>query len=774
VQPSRTFCPLPWSALAVQPYGVSLCCASFGDLRQGQETLLETFRGERMRAIREQILNGEWPAECKGCQTAERNGWISRRQDWSQWPIYRDVLEQAGSLDSAPAQLVFLELAGDNRCNLKCRMCRPQYSTKWQEDVPLLRQKAGLLGEWFYEARPSADNLALDPSSDEFRSLRMLMLKGGEPMVNQRYLEFLRGLATAGRAENVTLHMTTNGTVLPPAFLEIAKHFKATQVGMSVDGVDPLFQYIRSGPFTTAHIKRNMEALRNAGIHVRVTTAFQAYNMLGYDRLIEEFRSFTQAFFSNYVATWGLGAGIVPDPLRHQAIERLQRIPRAGLSDWSCRQLDRLEQRLAGARYDPKEWEQFKRYTLELDRIRGESILDAAPEIAAYFNYDPDKPPAPPDRSSNTPMYRECTPLPTHVLGQFDAGRDFRNKAFRSVCYAPFVSLYLDAHGRVRACCHNVTYTLGNVRESRLDAIWKGRQAEALRQALIKYDFQLGCNFCRWQINDRNFRAPSILSFDTHSVVSQNPDWPLQMEFSISNRCNLRCIMCRGDRSSSIRSLREKLPQLKQPYSDQFFIDLRKYLPHLRLARFLGGEPFFTPECFKIWEMMIDDGLSVPCEAITNGTLYNDEVERVLQRLPVSLCISLDGITKGTYESIRVGARFETVMANFQKFLAYTRGQKRRLTIAHCLMVENWQEFGDLLLFAEAHECRVFINTVIQPACNSLYHLPRERLNEILGALQRQGTDLIPRLRENRAVWLNEVSRLQNWMADQRQHMPDL
>ena len=81
VQRSKTFCPLPWSALAVQPYGVSLCCASPMDLRQGKETLLEIFHGERMRRIREQLLNGEWPAECKGCQTAEGNGWISRRQE---------------------------------------------------------------------------------------------------------------------------------------------------------------------------------------------------------------------------------------------------------------------------------------------------------------------------------------------------------------------------------------------------------------------------------------------------------------------------------------------------------------------------------------------------------------------------------------------------------------------------------------------------------------------------------------------------------------------
>lgn len=385
---SGTFCPLPWSTLAVQPYGVSLCCASKADLRQGQEALFDTFNGARVRAIRQQLLDGEWPVECKDCETKEAGGFVSNRQQWSTGPIYRGVMERAAEIDAEAGKIVFLELAGDNLCNLKCRMCRPQYSSRWQEDVPALRRSAGLLGEWFYEVRPPAEGLGLDPSSPALRSLRMLMLKGGEPMLNKGHLEFLRGLAAGGRARNMTLRMTTNGTIVPAGFLEVMREFEKVELGVSIDGVDPLFQYIRSGRFTAADVKRNLDTLRNASMFISVTTAFQIYNMLSYDRLIEEFRPWTRFFSTQFVTSWGLGAGAAPEPLREEAIATLERIPRAGLADFTCERLDLLVKYLRAGRYDPKEWRQFKRLTLELDRIRRESIFDVAPGIGAYLRQE--------------------------------------------------------------------------------------------------------------------------------------------------------------------------------------------------------------------------------------------------------------------------------------------------------------------------------------------------------------------------------------------------
>ncbi len=85
---------------------------------------------------------------------------------------------------------------------------------------------------------------------------------------------------------------------------------------------------------------------------------------------------------------------------------------------------------------------------------------------------------------------------------------------------------------------------------------------------------------------------------------------------------------------------------LPKPYSDHFFAELRKYLPHLKFAKFLGGEPFLAQESYRIWDMMVEDKLQIPCHVTTNGTQWNERVERVLEHVPCSFSISMDGVTK--------------------------------------------------------------------------------------------------------------------------------
>ena len=75
-------------------------------------------------------------------------------------------------------------------------------------------------------------------------------------------------------------------------------------------------------------------------------------------------------------------------------------------------------------------------------------------------------------------------PVPAELRERCDEGRDLRDKAFRSACYAPFGTFELDPLGFVLPCCMNNAYPLGNVTEERLTDIWRGRRAAMLREAL--------------------------------------------------------------------------------------------------------------------------------------------------------------------------------------------------------------------------------------------------------------------------------------------------
>jgi MoaA/NifB/PqqE/SkfB family radical SAM enzyme len=345
------------------------------------------------------------------------------------------------------------------------------------------------------------------------------------------------------------------------------------------------------------------------------------------------------------------------------------------------------------------------------------------------------------------------------AVTEYDRRRNFSDKAVRALCYAAHTSLYFDNSGNVRVCCHNWSYPVGNILQNTLDEIWQGAKIRILRDALTDYKFGPGCEFCAIQTAE-TFANAAMRRFDRFAVPDAAPEWPQQMEFSISNSCNLECIMCRGLWSSAIRARREKLPPLPRLYSDSFFEALWKYLPHVKELKFLGGEPVLITEHYKLWDRIISAGLATPCHVTTNGTQYNRKVERVIEHIPMSFSVSMDGATKATFESIRVNAKYEEVMENARRFREYARERKTSFSVTFCLMRQNWHEFGDFCLLADSWDCPVGINTVVQPPEFGIYSLPPAELRKILTVMEAQAPGLESSLKRNRSLWFGELERI--------------
>ncbi len=346
----------------------------------------------------------------------------------------------------------------------------------------------------------------------------------------------------------------------------------------------------------------------------------------------------------------------------------------------------------------------------------------------------------------------------------FDATRKLDDKEFASLCYAPHSSLYFDVRGGVRVCCHNHQNLVGNIREQSLDEIWNSPTLLAMRAALERYEFGNGCDFCRFQTAEGEFSNAAMLRFDRFPV-SRSHLWPLQMEFSIANTCNLECVMCRGQWSSAIRARRERLPPLPRLYQDAFFQQLEPYLQHTRRLRFLGGEPFLITEYYRIWDMLVNAGITVPCHVTTNGTQYDARIEKVLDKLPFGFAVSLDGVSRKTVESIRVNAVFSELMENARRFREYARARQTDFSLTFCLMRLNWQEFAEYCALGDSWDCSVAVNTVVQPPEFGIYTLPAPELARVLQGMERQAATVAAGLRRNRAVWFGELARIRSKVA---------
>lgn len=327
------------------------------------------------------------------------------------------------------------------------------------------------------------------------------------------------------------------------------------------------------------------------------------------------------------------------------------------------------------------------------------------------------------------------------------------------------MSLHFSPDGSVRPCCVSTT-PLGTIGKARLPAIWHGRNRRDLVYQQSQPGVPNGCGACASQVatEGRSGSYPEL--FNARGSVDpegETTHWPTWMEFNLSNACNLQCLQCDGSASSAIRAQRERRPPLPKVYDDQFFDDLHEFLPHLHGAQFAGGEPFLASENFRVWQMMADLGSTATCIAVTNGTQWNDRVEQVLSQLRMGFTLSVDGITRRTFESVRIGADFTLVMNNFERMIAHAESAGTPVSINYCLMVQNYHEFPELLVWAERRGLPVNVSVVRGPARCAIGRLPADEITRVHRWLSAQDDWVSPILRLNSSVWATEVERIRSW-----------
>ncbi|MFM7064534.1 MAG: radical SAM protein, partial [Actinomycetes bacterium] len=342
-----------------------------------------------------------------------------------------------------------------------------------------------------------------------------------------------------------------------------------------------------------------------------------------------------------------------------------------------------------------------------------------------------------------------------------------------TACCAPQVQVDFRPSGDVQVCCRNAV-PLGNVRTDRFADMWAGSRRQEVAVALARHDFGAGCGHCGAEVAAEGRPGSYPAQFDVHlpALAAGGSVWPRHMEFTLSINCNLQCGQCSGELSSAIRVHREGRAPLPPAYDDQFFEDLRDFVPHLASASFSGGEPFLAEENFRVWEMIAELHPDLPVTIVTNATQWTPRVQSLLDRLRCSFRLSIDGVSPATYESIRVGASFERMRTNVDRFVEYGRRRGTDVGINHCLMRQNAHEFLDLLRWADGLDVPVFVSVVRNDTrlatggeLFSVVRSPSEEIRGIADLLGAQDAEAQRVLGRNLGVWDDELHRVRSWAA---------
>jgi len=278
------------------------------------------------------------------------------------------------------------------------------------------------------------------------------------------------------------------------------------------------------------------------------------------------------------------------------------------------------------------------------------------------------------------------------------------------ICHAPSRSIYFGFEGKVIPCCFNREFIYGKYPEISIKEIIEGGSRKLLQNYLSNEDFSHGCEHCLKMINTGNYEGVEARLYD--GLKKQKGGFPAEMIFEIDNTCNLECVMCEGRFSSSILKNREGKDYTPGPYDASFVEQLIPYLEKLEVAKFLGGEPFLIKQYYDIWEIILKVNPKCIINLQTNGTVYNEKIEKLLKRGHFQIGVSLDSLNKSRFEEIRKPAVFENVINNIDKFINHTRKAGCFTNISVCPMRINAEEIPRIVEFCNSKKVFVYFNTV--------------------------------------------------------------
>jgi hypothetical protein len=211
-----------------------------------------------MSDFRQQLLDGHASDKCSDCYIMEQHGKVSGRQrQLLKAGIQNNIFEK--TLASSPLRsdldysnqnqghtnrtVADWQIDLGNYCNSACVFCNPENSSRLAVEFLQL----GLIDQvpkasWCDDPALIEKFVQDLQASDQLHYLHFI---GGETLITPGFEKILTALIDCGLAEQTTIGFTTNLTIWRDNTVELLKKFKNVNLGMSVETMTDLNDYVR-------------------------------------------------------------------------------------------------------------------------------------------------------------------------------------------------------------------------------------------------------------------------------------------------------------------------------------------------------------------------------------------------------------------------------------------------------------------------------------------------------------------------------------------------
>jgi len=394
VQPSKTFCIMPWIHIYVNPDGSVLpCCIGHHHYHLGNtqvSTLKEIWNGEKYREMRRNMLEGKRCSQCSACYNSEDIGLKSARQHFNEnhskfLPLITNTNDD-GSLDDLT--LRYFDVRWSNICNFKCRTCSGTYSSSWAKEDSDNGYKRPI---FIYAGGKNNDDL-YDQFLPYFQDMESFYFAGGEPLLTDKHYDMLEYLISIGKTD-VKLRYNSNLSVLEykkKSVLDLWKQFSNVGYEASLDSWGERAEYIREGTEWNK-IESNIRRIREETPHVELqtNTVVSVFNIATLDvflkYMVDKSLFFKEEYYPNFYNLLHppeYSVNVLSDTLKGEIRARLESI---NISADVNSKIQNVIQFLDASSYDLELHKQFIKKTQSLDAIRNQNFVSTFPELRELY-----------------------------------------------------------------------------------------------------------------------------------------------------------------------------------------------------------------------------------------------------------------------------------------------------------------------------------------------------------------------------------------------------